>query len=278
MSCSKSGFSLIELAVSVIIIGLLVGGIASGSKLLTQAELRGFIAQMDQYKADYNAFKLEYNAVAGDMEDASTFFTGCATGGVGNANCNGNGDGLITLNMGNAFDGDQSGDEPVKFFRHLNLSGINTSGGANALPNNYDTYSDAGNTRFFPKGRISGSSIMVSSVDSGNTAGSTSPAGTIVSDNTLEVLSNFPFNSTVVFAVKADGNTAVVNGGMPALLAHNIDRKMDDGDSSGGIAIGANTGKVRTINDRTGANFCVSTNTYNIATLQSTCIVQSLIK
>jgi prepilin-type N-terminal cleavage/methylation domain-containing protein len=278
MNCSKSGFSLIELAVSVIIIGLLVGGIASGAKLLTQAELRGFIAQMDQYKGDYNAFKLEYNAVAGDMKDASAFFAGCATGGVGNVNCNGNGDGFITLNMGNAFDGDQLGDEPVKFFRHLNLSNINTSGGTTALPNNYDPYSNSGNTAFYPKGRISGSALMVSTVDSGNTAGSTSPAGTIVSDITLELSSNFPFNSTVVFAVKADGNATVVNGGMPALLAHNIDRKMDDGDSSGGVANGANTGKVRTVNDRTGANFCVSTNTYNIATLQSTCVVQSLIK
>jgi prepilin-type N-terminal cleavage/methylation domain-containing protein len=268
MNKYNRGFSLIELAVSVIIIGLLVGGIASGTKLIAQAELRGFIAQMDQHKADYNAFKLEYNAVAGDMKDASTFFTGCA---VVSLSCNGNGDGLITLSS-------DAGDEPVKFFRHLNLSGINTNSGMIALPSNYDPYSNAGNTTFFPKGRILGSAFMVSSVDAGGTGGSPSPPGTIVSDSTLELASNFPFYSTVVFAVKADGPVAVLNGAMPALLAHNIDRKMDDGDSSGGVANGANTGKVRTINDRTGANFCVSTNTYNIATIQSTCVIQSLIK
>ena len=57
MNRSKlSGFTLIELAVSIVIIGLLVGGIAGGSKLLSQAELRAMISQMDQFKADYNSF------------------------------------------------------------------------------------------------------------------------------------------------------------------------------------------------------------------------------
>ena len=237
---------------------------------------------MEQYKADYNAFKLEYNAVAGDMKDASAFFTGCATGGIGNANCNGNGDGFITFEMGStSFNVDQQGDELVKFFRQLNLANINTNGGSTALPSNYDCYANTNSVSlgYFPKGRISGSTLAVSSVDAGLTGGSVSPAGTIArqTTSTTSLISNFPVNSTVVFSMKAD-STPVLNGAMPALLAHNIDRKMDDGDSSGGVATGANTGKVRTINDLTGSNVCVSTNTYNITTLQSTCVVQSLIK
>ncbi len=272
------GFSLIELAVSIVIIGLLVGGISGGSKLLAQAELRAMISQMDQIKADYNSFKLEYNAVPGDMVDASVFFSNCATGGVGNANCNGNGDGYVTANQGNVFDGATNGDEPVKFFRHLNLSGINTQGGATSLPSNY-SFGNYSNTQYFPKGKITGSSINVATVDNGNLSTSwSSPVICGFSNGVGQYLdSNFPVNTTVVFAVKADFPTTVA-GAMPALLAHNIDRKVDDGDSSGGVAIGANTGKVRTLNDLTAANACVSTNTYNIATVQSTCVVQMLIK
>ncbi len=281
MNKSKlSGFTLIELAVSIVIIGLLVGGIAGGSKLLSQAELRAMISQMDQYKADYNSFKLEYNAVAGDMADSSVFFAGCATGGSGNNKCDGNGDGFITFNMANFFDGANRGDELVKFFRHLNLSGINTDGGKTII-SNYDCFGNTGNVAlgYFPKGKMTGTAIVVSSVDAGNTGGSASASGTLARQTTAnaELFSNFPVNSTVVFAIKGD-SSSVYNGAMPALLAHNLDRKMDDGDSSGGIAIGANTGKVRTINDNTGSNFCVSTNTYNISTVQSTCIVQTLIK
>jgi prepilin-type N-terminal cleavage/methylation domain-containing protein len=280
MNKYNRGFSLIELAVSVIIIGLLVGGIAGGSKLLTQAELRGMISQMDQYKADYNAFKLEYNAVAGDMKDASVFFANCAIGGSGNNKCDGNGDGFITFNMANFFDGANRGDELVKFFRHLNLSGINTDAGKTII-SNYSAFSNTGSVSegYFPKGRLSGSTIVVSSVDAGNTGDSASAPGTLARQATAnaELFSNFPFNSTVVFTMKGDSGS-LFNGAMPALLAHNIDRKMDDGDSSAGIATGANTGKVRTINDNTGSNACVATNTYNIATIQSTCVVQSLIK
>lgn len=276
MNKYNRGFSLIELAVSVIIIGLLVGGIASGNKLIAQAEIRGFITQMDQLKSDYNAFRLEFNAIPGDMRDASVFFAGCASGGVGNANCNGNGDGYITLCMGNAWDGDAIGDEQVKFFRHLNLAGINSSAGTQILTG-FDCYNEIGFTPRFPKGRFAGSAFSVGSVDAGNTGGSAVGAGTFVSGGGA-VISNFPINSTIVYALRADDSGSTINGAMPALFAHNIDRKVDDGDSSGATAIGANTGKFRTTNDRTGANDCVATNTYNIATLQTTCMPQYLIK
>ncbi len=275
------GFSLIELAVSIVVIGLLVGGIAGGSKLLGQAEIRAMIAQMDQYKADYNNFKLEYNAVPGDMSDASVFFSGCATGGTGNNNCNGNGDGYITFNMANFSDGDLNGDELCKFFRHLYMSGINTSGGTTPTPSNYDAFGLTGavSLGYFPKGKMTGSTVVVSSVDAGNTAASASAAGTIARQQTsfTALVSNFPLNSTVVFTMKGD-SMSVHNGAMPALTAHQMDRKVDDGDTISGVATGANTGKLRTINDLTGSNACVSTNTYNIATVQSTCIVQILIK
>ncbi len=278
--CSKipsKGFSLIELAVTITIIGLILAGIATGTKLLGQAELRGYISQMDQFRTDFNSFRVEYNALPGDMKDASVYFAGCASGGAGNVNCNGNGDGFITFNMGNAWDGDQVGDELPKVFRHLNLSGINTNGG-NTVFGGWSSFGGTGLEGYFPKGRLKNSTMFISTVDAGGTANSVSGAGTIARDgSTTALISNFAVNQTVIAGIKV-GTGARIEGAMDATSAHNIDRKIDDGDASGAAATGANTGKLRTITDTTGANACVATNNYNISQTATTCVIQMLIR
>ncbi len=280
MSQEKRGFSLVELAVVITVIGLLLAGIASGSKLLEQSQIRSFIAQIDQFKSDYSAFKIEYNAVPGDMKDASAFFAGCASGGVGNANCNGNGDNFISLCMGNAWDGDQLGDEQVKFFRHLYMAGINQSAGSTIL-SGYNCYDQVGDTPMFPKATYKGVALSIGTVDAGNTGGSAIAAGGLVSDAGTPgspVISSFPVLTTVLYAIKADDSGSVLNGGLTPNIAHQIDRKIDDGDAVGAAATGAATGRIRTNNDKTGSNACVTSGNYNISVVQSTCILQSSVK
>jgi prepilin-type N-terminal cleavage/methylation domain-containing protein len=95
--CCKFGFTLIELSIVLVIIGLVVGGVLAGKELMRTAELRSLISQVDQFKIATNTFKGKYNALPGDMLPikASQFgfftFVGAAAG----TDIFGNNDGII---------------------------------------------------------------------------------------------------------------------------------------------------------------------------------------
>ncbi len=77
------GFTLVELAIVMTIIGLLIGGILKGQELLENARTTSTIAQFKSYEAAVTAFKDIYDALPGDgMTDAENRIPGC------NANCN----------------------------------------------------------------------------------------------------------------------------------------------------------------------------------------------
>ena len=65
-SC-KSGFTLVELAITLVIIGLLVGGVLVGKDLISAAEVRAQIQQIEKYNGAVNTFKVKYNYLPGDM-------------------------------------------------------------------------------------------------------------------------------------------------------------------------------------------------------------------
>lgn len=81
----RSGFTLIELSIVLVIIGLIVGGIVVGRGLIETAESRRLITAVQNYRTAILAFKMKYGCLPGDCTNATTFFT---TG-------NGNGDGRI---------------------------------------------------------------------------------------------------------------------------------------------------------------------------------------
>jgi len=83
----QSGFTLIEIAIVLVIIGLLLGGILKGQELITSARVRNIIAQLDGTKAAFFGFQDRYRALPGDFTAATTQITG--------ATQNGNGDGQI---------------------------------------------------------------------------------------------------------------------------------------------------------------------------------------
>ena len=53
---NKKGFSLIELSIVLIIIGLLVAGITGGSSLIKSAELRAVMSDIRNYQTAVNAY------------------------------------------------------------------------------------------------------------------------------------------------------------------------------------------------------------------------------
>lgn len=96
------GFTLIELSIVLIVIGLVIGGVLVGRDLIKASELRKVISEVDGIKLAINNFRLKYNALPGDMTDAETYWgsnSSCPNPPKDNiaktATCNGNGNGAI---------------------------------------------------------------------------------------------------------------------------------------------------------------------------------------
>ncbi len=91
----NQGFTLIEIAIVLVIIGLLLGGILKGQELITSARVRNLIAQQDGVKAAFFGFQDRFRAFPGDYTAATTNIVGVSTasgcGGAVNGNGNGNG-------------------------------------------------------------------------------------------------------------------------------------------------------------------------------------------
>lgn len=87
MRRSESGFTLIEIAIVLVIVGLLLGGVLKGQELITGAKVRNLIAQQDSIKAAFYAFQDRYRAIPGDYAAASANIN--CSGGCANGNGNG---------------------------------------------------------------------------------------------------------------------------------------------------------------------------------------------
>jgi len=64
---TNKGFSLIELSIVLIIIGLLVAGITGGSSLIKSSEMRSVITEARNYKVAVNAYYTANDALPGDV-------------------------------------------------------------------------------------------------------------------------------------------------------------------------------------------------------------------
>jgi prepilin-type N-terminal cleavage/methylation domain-containing protein len=85
----QTGFTLIEIAIVLVIIGLLLGGVLKGQELITGARVRNLISQQEGIKAAFFGFQDRYRALPGDYAAASTNINFGA--GVSGADGNGNG-------------------------------------------------------------------------------------------------------------------------------------------------------------------------------------------
>ena len=86
------GFTLIEIAIVLVILGLLLGGILKGQELITSARVRSLISQQDGIKAAFFGFEDRFRSPPGDYAQATININGVATSAAcGNGNGNGNG-------------------------------------------------------------------------------------------------------------------------------------------------------------------------------------------
>ena len=69
MKKSNKGFSLIELSIVLIIIGLLVAGITGGASLIKSAELRAVMSEVRNYQTAVNAYYTAAGKLPGGFDD-----------------------------------------------------------------------------------------------------------------------------------------------------------------------------------------------------------------
>ena len=84
----EAGFTLVELAIVMIIIGLLIGGILKGQELIANAQITGTASCVKGIDAATTTFRDTYAAMPGDMTNAGTRLPNCAV-----APCTNTGDG-----------------------------------------------------------------------------------------------------------------------------------------------------------------------------------------
>lgn len=137
----RRGFSLVELSIVLVILGLLIGGILAGQSLVRASELRSVSSDLQKLQTGIYAYRDKYLALPGDHDNAFAFFgTACATTAL---NCNGNANGII----GDTINGGQFG-EAFRALQEMALAGIiegNYSGvasspvvpGTNVYPSRY---------------------------------------------------------------------------------------------------------------------------------------------
>lgn len=237
---TESGFTLVELAIVMIIIGLLIGGILKGQELITNARVSATVAQIKAVESGISGFRDKYAALPGDIRSANTRLPSCTTGycnvdaGTGTGN-NGQIENGAALNPGLASVGTT---ESGLAFIHLGASGL--LGGVQPTANAVGV----------------GVSNPATPLGGGWTIGTSNGTATGVILPTGLVTGVYIQTSPNVAADTPASDAQM----MPPVNAATIDRKIDDGLP--------NTGIVRAVG-LAGANSCSSSalaaGTYNEA-------------
>jgi prepilin-type N-terminal cleavage/methylation domain-containing protein len=119
MKTQQSGFTLVEIAIVLVIIGLLLGGVLKGQELINSAKSKAVISDFRNTATMIAAYQDRFRALPGDDLAATTH--------VGATTTNGDNDGLIE----GVWNSTTAADETAKVWQHLRLANL-ASGGLGA--------------------------------------------------------------------------------------------------------------------------------------------------
>jgi prepilin-type N-terminal cleavage/methylation domain-containing protein len=126
----QSGFTLIEIAIVLVIIGLLLGGILKGQELINSARVKNLATDFRNIPVFIYAYQDKFKSLPGDDNAAITHVV---------ATADGDGDGLIE----GAWDSATDTDESFLFWQHVRLAGL-AAGPTDTAAGDYEPHNAAG--------------------------------------------------------------------------------------------------------------------------------------
>jgi prepilin-type N-terminal cleavage/methylation domain-containing protein len=118
MKRNQSGFTLIEIAIVLVIIGLLLGGVLKGQELINSAKVKNLATDFKNVPVFIYGYQDKFRALPGDDGSAASHVSGATVASTGG-----------TLNNGvieGAWDSTTTTDETQKFWEHVRLAGLAT--------------------------------------------------------------------------------------------------------------------------------------------------------
>ena len=214
----QKGFSLVELAIAIVIIGLLVGGILKGRELVMQAKVSGTISALQDARVAAETFKKTYGDLPGDITNPGDVIPNC----TGICTTAGNGNGIIGWGVPATFLPGSIGIENTTFWMHMAVAGLMR--GINPYPDAMEFGTS------HPMTPLSGLFIFYQPPFAGlftDALQTANPTG----------------NMLILFDVFGPVNAATEMYNIPAPLVQRMDQKLDDGRP--------NTGQFRAAGHRT---------------------------
>ncbi len=119
----RAGFTMIEMSVVLMIIALIIGGVMVGQEMAHSAEINSLVSDVNRIKTGISTFQFKYDALPGDMINATDYWP---------ATANGNGDLYVNSGTSNYW---TDNSEMYRAWQQLGLSGM--------LPGNYSGVSNS---------------------------------------------------------------------------------------------------------------------------------------
>ena len=228
---SKGGFTLIELSIVLVIIGLIIGAILVGQDMIAAATVRMQIAQIEKYQSAVNTFKSKFNnQLPGDISNADAVAFGFSARGAYAGEGDGNGiiEGVTTNLAGHNYGIALAAGETAMFWVDLAQAQLIDISLSTASPSVVPgaTVTGSAVALYMPPAKIGGGNYVF--VWSGGSSPKLGTAQGLGSVNYYGISAQYTINTSVGL-----GSNATI----PVQQAYAMDSKVDDGFPTSGTVV-----------------------------------------